>query len=386
MTIVVERSPALARARQEPRARGRNGALDGLRAVAVVAVVVYHLWPDALPAGFLGVDLFMVLSGFLITGLLLDDHGRHGRVRLRVFWARRFRRLVPALLVTLSAVALWVRFDGPRALEATVRGQGLAALLYVANWKLIVDGVSYAALAKPPSPLLHLWSLAVEEQFYLIWPLVVVALLRTGRGTHRLVALVASVGAIASAVCMAMLFSPDQDPLRLYYGTDTRAQTFLIGAVAAVFVRSSGLRRVRHLVPAGAVVALIGVLVAFVAADRSQFLYRGGFALFAIVAAVGVIGAFVGGPISLILDRAPLRLIGRTSYGIYLWHWPVIVLVSEDRVGFGGTRLLALRLGLVAAATTASWLLVERPSLRTRRARAAVLAPMGLGAAAVAVL
>ena len=386
MTTVVERAPVPARAGRASAARPRNGTLDGLRAIAVLAVVVYHLWPNVLPAGFLGVDLFMVLSGYLITGLLLDDRARHGAVRLRAFWGRRFRRLVPALLATLTIVSLWVRFDGPRTLEATVRGQGIAALLYFANWRLILDGVSYAALAKPPSPLLHLWSLAVEEQFYVLWPLVVVGLLALGRGRHHLVAVVAAAGAVASAVTMAVLFSPSQDPLRLYYGTDTRAQTFLVGAIAAVAVRGSTFDRLRRAVSAAAGGALVAVVVAFFAADRSAFLYRGGFALFAVVAAIAVLGAAVGGVTSALLDRAPLRLIGRTSYGIYLWHWPVIVLVNEERVGFGGVALLLLRLGLIAGATALSWIVVEQPAQRIQLARGAVLAPVAVAVTAVAVL
>src|SRR4051812_25228329 len=154
----------------------RLGGLDGLRAVAVVAVVAYHLWPDRLPAGFLGVDLFMVLSGFLITGLLVDEHRRTGAIRLGAFWLRRVRRLVPALPPLLVVVAVWVRWPPPAALFPTVRGQGLASLLYVGNWKLVSDGTSYATLGQSPSPLLHLWSLAIEEQFYVVWPLVVAAL------------------------------------------------------------------------------------------------------------------------------------------------------------------------------------------------------------------
>jgi peptidoglycan/LPS O-acetylase OafA/YrhL len=339
----------------------RLGALDGMRALAVAAVVVYHLWPGSLPSGYLGVDLFMVLSGFLITGLLVEERARTGTVRLGAFWARRFRRLVPPLAFMVGVVAIWVHLAGPATLVPTVRGQGLAALAYVSNWKLIHDGVSYAAMSEPASPLLHLWSLGVEEQFYAFWPLLVAGLFVLGRGRVRTLAIVTAVGALASAGLMAVRFVPGTDPLRLYFGTDTRAQSFLVGALACLAARRWPAPRAMQW--AGAVAVSIAV-VAFTYAGSPDVLYRGGFLLFAIVAAVAIVAATVPGPVTRLLDRPPLRLVGRVSYEIYLWHWPAIVLLTHASTGLGSVGLMAARVAVVAVGTTVSWFLIEQPFRR----------------------
>ena len=364
----------------------RIGGLDGLRAVAVLAVLAYHLWPDRLPAGFLGVDLFMVLSGFLITGLLIDERARAGVIRLGTFWARRFRRLVPALLALLVGVAIWVNVSGAAELKRTVRGQGIASLLYVGNWKLVVDGSSYAALSNAPSPLLHLWSLAIEEQFYVVWPLVVFGVLFLARGRRLPLAIVAAVGAVASAAWMAVLFEPHHDPLRLYYGTDTRAHAFLIGALAVLAARRWNSERARRAAAAASVPAFALLVFAFLRFDSDALLYRGGFAAFAVVAAVVVVAVTQPGPVTRLLDRGPLRLLGRVSYGVYLWHWPVIVLVTERNSPVHGFGLLVLRLALIAGATAASWLLVERPYQRAPRRHTVGLAPIGIAFALCALV
>jgi peptidoglycan/LPS O-acetylase OafA/YrhL len=368
------------------REAGRIGGLDGLRAVAVLAVVAFHLWPDALPAGFLGVDLFMVLSGFLITGLLVDERARSGAVRLGAFWARRFRRLVPALLALVAVVAVWVDVAGPAALKPTVRGQGIASLLYVGNWKLVADGTSYAALMKPPSPLLHLWSLAIEEQFYLLWPLAVGAVLLLGKGRKGPLLVLAGAGTVASAALMAVWFDPHRDPLRLYYGTDTRAQAFLVGALALLASRHVDPARWRRLVRSASLPAFALLLASFLTLDAAGTLYRGGFLVFAALSAIAVLAVTLPGPLADLLDREPLRLIGRVSYGIYLWHWPVIVMVREDTAPVRGLPLLALRLVLIAGATAISWLLIEQPYRRAPRLVAARLAPAGMLLAALPVL
>ena len=357
-----------------------------MRAIAVIAVVAYHLWPDQLPAGFLGVDLFMVLSGFLITGLLIDERARAGMIRLGGFWVRRFRRLVPALLGLLVGVAIWINVSGAGELKRTVRGQGIASLLYVGNWKLVAEGTSYASLSGTPSPLLHLWSLAIEEQFYVVWPLVVFGVLFVARGRRVPLTAVAALGAVASAVWMAVLFDPHEDPLRLYYGTDTRAQAFLIGALAVLAARRYPGERARHLVRVASVPAFAALVAAFALLDAPGVLYRGGFAVFAAIAAVVVVGVTHPGPVTRLLDRGPLRLIGRVSYGIYLWHWPIIVLVTERNAPVHGVGLLVLRLALIAGATAASWLLIERPYQRAPRAHALRLAPIGISMAAFALL
>jgi peptidoglycan/LPS O-acetylase OafA/YrhL len=363
------------------RPEARIGALDGLRAFAVLAVVLYHFEPAWLPAGYLGVDVFMVVSGFIVTRLLVRERERNGRVRLGAFWGRRFRRLVPALLLLLAVVSLWVRIADLRLIAPSVRSQGLASLLYVTNWKLIADGVSYNTDVAGASPLVHLWSLAVEEQFYLVWPILLVALLACGR---RVLAVCVAVGALASACWMAVLYEPGADPMRAYYGTDTRAQAFLLGALAALLaplMRGRG----RRLVAGFAVVALAGVAFAMFAAEDA-FLYRGGFALVAVGAALLALATTLPGPVSSAFDRGPLRGVGRVSYGVYLWHWPAVVLLTPATIGIDGALLTATRVGVTAAGTGASWMLVERPFARMRPRRVVVVGVAMTAAAAFALL
>ena len=191
----------------------RIGALDGLRAVAVCAVVLYHFSPRALPSGFLGVDVFMVVSGYIVTTVMLCERERTGRIRAGAFWGRRFRRLVPALALMVIVVSALLHWTGPSELADTTRSQGLASLLYVANWKLIAAGVSYSGALATNSPFVHLWSLAVEEQFYLVWPLVLIGLLALCRDRRWPVVGLTALGAATSVAWMAYLYVPSRDPL-----------------------------------------------------------------------------------------------------------------------------------------------------------------------------
>ena len=348
---------------------GRNGALDGMRAFAIVAVVVYHLSPNLLPSGYLGVDVFMAVSGFIVTELLLRERQRTGRLRIGAFYGRRFRRLVPPLMVVVVCVSFWVRAAGPATLVPSVRSQGLAALGYMTNWKLIVDGVSYRGAVGAASPLVHLWSLAVEEQFYLVWPPLLAGLLVLGRGRRWPAITVATLGAIASATTMALLYHPGQDPVRVYYGTDTRAQTFLLGALAALvapYVRDR-LRRVVGWIGAGATIGLLAIMLT----DSPGVLYRGGFAVVGLGAALAAVATTLPGPLAFCLDRRPFRGLGRVSYGVYLWHWPAITLLTPARLGIDGGPLLAVRLAVTAAGTAVSWLIIERPFAGWRPRRVA---------------
>jgi peptidoglycan/LPS O-acetylase OafA/YrhL len=338
-----------------------------MRAFAIAAVLTYHLAPSLLPSGFLGVDVFMAVSGFIVTDLLLRERERTGRLRVGAFWGRRFRRLVPPVMVLVVCVTMWVRVSGPAMLVPSVRAQGLAALIYMTNWKLIVDGVSYGGALGAGSPLVHLWSLAVEEQFYLIWPPILAGLLVLGRGRRWPAVTVAFIGAIASATTMAMLYDPGQDPLRAYYGTDTRAQTFLLGALAALLAPQ--LRgRCRRLVVWVGGFALIAVAAAMVT-NAPDVLYQGGFGLVALGSAIAAVATTVPGPVSFFLDRKPLRGLGRVSYGVYLWHWPAIALLTPARIGVDGVALLGARLAVTAAGTAVSWILIERPFAQWRPQR-----------------
>ncbi len=220
------------------RLTGRQPALDGLRAVAVIAVLLFHGGVAGARGGFLGVDVFFVLSGYLITMLLLREQQATGRIALGAFWARRARRLLPALFFVLAAVAVYAAFLVEPQARLSLRLDGLATLGYVGNWRQLGAEGGYFAQGATPSPLRHTWSLSIEEQFYLVWPLVVVALLRGRRLTRsrvRRVLVVAAVAALASAVLMSVLLGGDVS--RVYYGTDTRAQSVLVGCALAALLR-----------------------------------------------------------------------------------------------------------------------------------------------------
>lgn len=358
-------------------ALGYRPALDGMRAVAVILVLLYHGGVSWAAGGFLGVDVFFVLSGFLITSLLMQEWRRTGRIALRAFWLRRARRLFPAMLVVLVATAGY--FLVGRGLTH-LRGDFLSTLFYVSNWWFTSTDQSYFAQFLEPSPLRHTWSLAIEEQFYILFPLLLVLLLgRLRLGVATLRGLLA-LGAVGSAMLMAALHDPGVDPSRVYYGTDTRAQALLVGAVLAV---SPSWRR-----PTGALyarvggrllrlpgsrflgwVALAGLLVVIaVAREVSPWMYRGGFLLTALLAA-GVIASVWSDPASRLgrlLAWRPLVAVGVVSYGLYLWHWPVYVALDEERTGLHGPGLLAVRLVVTGLLAVASHHLVEEP-IRTRR-------------------
>jgi peptidoglycan/LPS O-acetylase OafA/YrhL len=342
---------------------GYVASLDGLRGLAVMAVLLYHADVSWMQGGFLGVDAFFVLSGYLITTLVIREQSDTGGVDLRGFWARRAVRLLPALFALLAVLVTWAAFfPSGRELGRDIVG----ALGYVTNWQLITSGESYFDQFGAPSPLQHAWSLAIEEQFYLFWPLAAVALLGRGRSLSRL-GVAAGVGAVLSAVWMAVLFDPATDPSRLYYGTDTRAQSLLIGALAAVVAVRwplSAMRPVRAGLRVGALVAAPLLLVAwFIVDDTGPGLYRGGFFLAAVAVAVVVLAASQPGPNPLrdALSWPPLVAIGVLSYGLYLWHWPLYLVINSDSTGLEGGPLVAMRLAAAAAAAVASYHLVEMP-------------------------
>jgi peptidoglycan/LPS O-acetylase OafA/YrhL len=396
---------------ERPRRFAHVSALDGLRGLAVSLVVIYHFLPDRLPAGFLGVDVFFVLSGFLITSLALGEHHGTGLVSASAFFARRARRLLPAAITTIVVtVAIAIALD-PASYRSSLRGQAVASLLYVNNWWAIAQNDTYRAVFGAESPLTHFWSLSIEEQFYIAFPFVLlglVAVLRLRGGSTRALAgtllALAGVGAVASAVEMALLYDPFQEPSRLYYGTDTRVQAVLIGVVggcAAWLWRDGVLGRV----PAWAwsTVAAGGTAALVVASERGGFLqgwlYRGGFFAIALAALAVVLSVVQHrGPVARAFELRPLVTLGLFSYGIYLWHWPVKVFLDEHRTGLSGVSLLGLRLAVTAAATWLSFRLVERPfrSPRTgaesprmvramRSPRGAILGVAGVVAAVVAV-
>jgi peptidoglycan/LPS O-acetylase OafA/YrhL len=346
----------------------RELGLDGLRGLAVAAVVVFHL--DRLQGGFLGVDLFFVLSGFLITSLLLREVRATGSLGLGGFWARRARRLLPALAVVLVGIAVLLLVFTSEGVRAGFRGETLATLGYVANWQRVFSEVGYWDMFEQASPFDHMWSLAIEEQFYVLWPLVVVALAHLA-GPSRLakaVLVVGVVGAGLSLAAMAVAYDPI-DTNWAYFSTPTRLGPTLLGAALA----AATVGRPRREGPPGAgldLAALLGLAVmGWLIVDVDGLgprYYQGGLLLFSL-AAVVVVRAVTGGPpghVGRALAVAPLRALGIISYGVYLWHWPVIVYATPERIGIDGLGLDAVRVGATLAAATASYYVVERPVRR----------------------
>ncbi len=369
MTTTAASSTA-AEARPSAPSHSYHPAIDGLRAVAVAAVVLYHGEGSPLPGGFLGVDTFFVISGFLITSLLVQEWVGTGGIDLRAFWGRRVRRLFPALVVLLVAVAVYALVAAPDVTRRSLRWDGLATLGYVANWRLIFSHQSYFEQLAGASPLRHAWSLAVEEQWYLLWPIVAaLALRRWGRRPRLLLAGVAAL-ALASTVEMAWLVRGAGDTSRAYYGTDTRAQALLVGAGLALVLRRWPLPADRSPGPRAALVralGLVGLVVGIglfvLVDDRQRWMYRGGFLLCALAWAAVVAACLrgAGGPVGGLLARRPLVALGRISYGVYLWHWPVIVVATRARTGWSGWPLLGLQIALTVGLAAASFVLVEQP-------------------------
>ena len=207
--------------------------LDGIRAISIIGIMANHSGLGWAAGGFISVNVFFVLSGYLITALLVKEWLRSGTIRLKQFWARRARRLLPALFVLLIGIALYAWLLAPPDTRGSLRTNALATLFYFSNWHQIFSGQSYFAQTAVQSPLLHTWTLAIEEQFYLVWPLVVLGVLKWRKRLRPLLALTV-VMAVASAVEMALLFHSGADPSRLYYGTDTRAEDLLLGAIVAL--------------------------------------------------------------------------------------------------------------------------------------------------------
>ena len=351
------------------RAQRYMPGLDGLRALAVLAVIAYHLEFGWAQGGLLGVGVFFTLSGYLITDLLLGQREAVGHLRLGDFWLRRARRLLPALFVMLAVVVAWVTLVD-RSQLPVLRGYVVAAAVYMSNWWNIFREASYFARFGPPPPLDHLWSLAVEEQFYLVWPFLLWLGLRYARGRRRLVGLTLAAAAL-SATVMALLYQPGVDPTRVYEGTDTRAFGLLVGAALAMVWPSHRLSaaltlRRRLLLDGAGVVGLVAIaLLIWQTNQYSAFLYRGGIVVLSVATAL-VVAALAHPACSLgaALGWGPLRWIGVRSYGIYLWHFPIIVLTSPSMQREASLPLEILQVGATIAVAALSWRFVEEPIRR----------------------
>jgi peptidoglycan/LPS O-acetylase OafA/YrhL len=348
--------------------------LDGLRAIAVLAVIVFHLGFDWAPGGLLGVGIFFTLSGYLITDILLSQLSSRGKINLPQFWLARARRLLPALFVMLAIVIAWVTVLGP-AQPDQFRKAVLSAVFYVNNWEEIAENVSYFARFAPEGPLNHLWSLSVEEQFYIFWPFLLLLGVKVVHerplpsGVRPRLALAAVLGAIVSTIVMAVLYHPSIDPSRIYYGTDTRAAELLFGAALAMVWPSRRLSR--HITPQarntldglGLLGLLILALMIWRTGQFSSFLYQGGFVVLSLATVLVLmplthpacrLGRWLG--------VRPLRWVGVRSYGIYLWQTPIIVLTAPNASAHAETLLgKAAQVAAIFAVAALSWRFVEEP-------------------------
>jgi len=347
--------------------------LDGLRAIAVLSVILFHLGFDWAPGGMLGVGVFFTLSGYLITDILLNQLNARGRIKLTAFWLARARRLLPALFLMLAIVVAWVTIFGPAQPDEFRKGV-VSAVFYVNNWQQIFAEASYFARFEAEGPLDHLWSLSVEEQFYILWPfllLIGVKLVHErplASGVRPRLALLAIAGALASSILMAVLYKPSFDPSRLYFGTDTRAAALLFGAALAMVWPSRKLSRriapqARNTLDAMGVAGLLIIaLMIWKVGELSPFLYRGGFVILSLATVMALmplthpacrLGAWLG--------VRPLRWVGVRSYGIYLWQTPVIVLTTPQGIHDDSLLRALLQVAAIFAIAALSWRFVEEP-------------------------
>ena len=307
--------------------------IDGLRALAVIMVLAYHLKMPFAKSGLLGVTVFFVISGYLITGILINEIEESGGVDLKNFWLRRIRRLLPAVL-SMAVVMIFVSAVVNRVVFTKGCNDLLSAVFGYNNWWQIFRKVSYFENAGAPSPFTHCWSLAIETQFYLIYPILLI-LLSKARNRGKVFAAVTAVLAMISVVLMGVLYSPDGDPSRVYYGTDTRAFSLLIGALAAIqkeyhIIKVKLRGKLWAVIGSISVLILIGMMMLI--SSYSSFLYYGGQAIVSVLAAFVVYAVTVSRSLlNIILDSSILKWIGDRSYSIYLWHYPIIVLMSGGK-------------------------------------------------------
>ncbi|MCI0763717.1 acyltransferase family protein [Bacillus sp. TL12] len=344
--------------------------LDSLRGLAILGVILYHINFNWMPGGFLGVTVFFVLSGYLITDILAIEWQRNKRIDLKRFWLSRARRLLPGMLVMLVIVLAWITIFHS-SLLGKMRGDSLAALLYFSNWWYIYHKLSYFESFNQLSPLNHFWSLAVEEQFYVVWPFIIGLAFFYIKKKSRIILFI-MLGAAMSALAMALLYEPGADPSRIYYGTDTRAFSLLIGAALALIWPSS--RLANKIIPKARLVldivggiALVIILVMFWKTNQyDPFLYRGGMVLLSLATALLVANlAHPASRIAQFLRFRPLRWMGVRSYGIYLWHYPIITLTTPkiNAGEFSFTRAL-LQFLLIIVVAQISWKFIEDPIRR----------------------
>ena len=350
---------------QQQASLAHHRGLDGLRGIAVILVIIFHSGLGWLPGGFLGVSVFFTLSGFLITSLLINECENTGRIDLKAFWGRRLRRLAPASLVAIAGVvglASWLS----TSIEASrIKGDAISATLYFSNWRFIYSGHSYGELFASPSPLQHLWSLSIEEQLYVIVPVVIAGLFALGL-RRRAIGVVFLIAVAGSTI--ATMFTNSHE--LIYYGTHTRAAELLLGsALACLFGHQIERLAVQKAKPLSTmyIVPLLGVIVlARFSSVDSPWVYSGLLTLFAGLSAICLIASVHAGPVRSILSSSPLVRIGEVSYGLYLIHWPVIVWLNSERVDLQPTALFGVQVIVTVILTVASYWLIEQPIRRRK--------------------
>ncbi len=346
-------------------------SVDGLRALAVLAVVAYHFNLPGAVGGLLGVTVFFVISGFLITSILLAELNEKNSINLPRFWFRRVRRLFPAiaLVVAVTACAAWVLNP---ALLFKLKTDLLPALFWFTNWWYIFKQESYFTAVASPSPVLHFWSLSIEEQFYLIWPLILLILFRF-QASHKTVCRFCLGLSIVSAILMSVLYDPTGDPSRVYYGTDTRAFSLLIGAYLAfrwpVFSKNKHLNPTYLPLQAQNTVRIAG-LISFIAlfamtafiSGTHPFWYYGGLVLASVCSALLI--ACITLPTSIlgrVLKLGPFVWLGTRSYGVYLWHYPLLLLMNPQNSAALSPLQIILQIAFILVVAEASYRFVENP-------------------------
>jgi len=361
-------------------------AIEGLRGLALLAVLLFHAEMPGVGGGFLGVSTFFTLSGFLITGLLVDEGERTGRVGLRRFWARRLRRLMPAALAGLLAIALLGSAFGDVAQQERLRADGIASLAYVANWWLIASDAGYADLMGSPSWVQHFWSLAIEEQYYALFPLLALGVARAGR--RRLLAGLLALGIVGAWAWMVHLAAGPVSTARIYYGSDTRCAELLLGGLLALVVSGRpGPAWLRRAAPVwGGLGVAVSLLLWSRASVESAWLYTWGLPLHGLASLGVLLGCIAdAGPVRLALASPPMRWLGRVSYGAYVYHWPIYLVLDAERTGLDGVALLALRLVVTGAVAEVSHRWLEEPVRRRRRLpgwRGGLAVPVAIAAVA----
>lgn len=344
--------------------------IDGLRALSVLAVIAYHLNLNWAEGGLLGVGIFFVISGYLITDQIINQWERHRRLNLLDFWVRRARRLLPAMIVMLFVVAIWLLIIEPSRLFG-LKGDFMSSLFYFNNWWLIFHNVSYFESFGPPSPIGHLWSLSIEGQFYILWPIVLIIVMKIARQRGRLIAWILTCAAV-SALAMALIYVPGTDPSRVYYGTDTRVFALLIGAALAIAWPSQKLNdKVSE--PAQRMLDIVGglglvlLLVLFNQVNEfDDLLYRGGFLIISLIAAVVIaVLAHPASRLGAIVGCKPLRWIGVRSYSLYIWHFPVVILSSPNvNTEESGMLRIIIQVAVSFLLASLSYKYVEEPIRR----------------------